>query len=73
MSCRDAVLRLQEHAPGLRVVTVRSGPSSWRWRLLAGDRIVAVASRDYQRRIQADQAAAVMLTLFPQAELVGLD
>ena len=72
-ACRDAVLLLQKHAPALRVVTVRSGPSSWNWRIVDGDRIVAVASRDYQRRIQADQAAAVVLGLLPGAELVGLD
>jgi len=72
-ACRDAVLLLQKHAPGLRVVTVRSGPSSWTWRLFDGDRIVAVASRDYQRRIQADQAAAVALDLIPGAEFVGAD
>ena len=71
-ACRDAVLLLQKHAPVLRVVTVRSGPSSWNWRLFDGDRVVAVASRDYQRRIQADQAAAVALDLIPGAELVGL-
>jgi hypothetical protein len=73
VACRDAVLWLQEHVTGLRVVVVRSGPTSWSWRLLAGDRIVAVASRGYQRRIQADQAAAVTLALIPGAELVGLD
>ena len=72
-ACRDAVLLLQKHAPVLRVVTIRSGPSSWNWRLFDGDRVVAVASRDYQRRIQADQAAAVVLDLIPGAELVGLD
>jgi len=72
-ACRDAVLLLQKHASALRVVTVRSGPSSWTWRLFDGDRIVAVASRDYQRRIQADQAAAVALDLIPGAEFVGLD
>ena len=72
-ACRDAVLLLQKHAPVLRVVTVRSGRSTWTWRLFDGDRIVAVASRDYQRRIQADQAAAVALDLIPRAEFVGLD
>jgi hypothetical protein len=54
-------------------VTVRGGPSSWGWRLLIGDRVVAVASRLYQRRIQAEQAAAVVLELIPGAELAGLE
>lgn len=72
-ACREDVLWLQHHSDLLRVVTVRSGPSSWSWRILAGERVVAVASRDYQRRIQADQAAGVVLGLIPGAELVGLD
>jgi hypothetical protein len=54
------------------VTLVRSGATAWRWRMLVGDTVVAVASRDYQRRIQAEQAAAVVLNLIPHADLVGM-
>jgi hypothetical protein len=72
-TCRAAVLWLQRNVTGLRIVIVRAGPSSWSWRILAGESVVAVSSRDYQRRIQADQAATTALDLIPTAELVGHD
>lgn len=40
--------------------------------MLANDIVVAVASRGYQRRIQAQQAAAVVLDLLPEADLTGM-
>ena len=45
-------------------VMIRNGPSSWSWPLV-GDRVVVVASRASQRRIQAEQAATVVLGLIP--------
>ena len=72
-SCRAAVLRLQRTVTDLRIVIVRAGPSSWSWRILAGEVVMAVSSRDYQRRIQADQAATTALDLIPAAELVELE
>lgn len=72
-ACREALRRLQAHAADLRPVTVRTGPSHWGWRLLAGDRVLAVGGRDYQRRIQAERAAAVVLALIPAAEVAGID
>jgi hypothetical protein len=71
---REALLALQRGAAGLEAVLTRTGPSSWGWRILAGDVTIAVASRNYQRRIQATQAAAVALQLIPQAALgAGLE
>ena len=72
-ACRAAIHELQATVARAEPVTVRSGPSSWGWRLMIGDRVVAVASRAYQRRIQAEQAASVVLDLIPAAELAGLD
>ena len=72
-SCRAAVLRLQRNVADLRIVIVRTGPSTWSWRIVAGATVVALSSRDYQRRIQADQAATTALDLIPLAELVGPD
>lgn len=72
-ACRVAIQELQGAVHRAEPVTVRSGPSSWGWRLMIDDRVVAVASRAYQRRIQAEQAARVVLNLIPAAELAGLD
>jgi uncharacterized protein YegP (UPF0339 family) len=72
-SCRAAVGWLQHNVPQLRIVIVRAGPSAWSWRILAGEVVVAVSSRGYQRRIQAEQAAAIALGLIPAAELVDLE
>ena len=72
-SCRSAVLWLQHNVTHLRIAIVRAGPSSWSWRILAGEVVVALSSRDYQRRIQADQAATIALDLIPAAELVDLE
>jgi hypothetical protein len=72
-ACRAAIHDLQATVGRAEPITVRSGPSSWGWRLMVGDRVVAVASRLYQRRIQAEQAAGVVLDLIPTAELAGLD
>jgi uncharacterized protein YegP (UPF0339 family) len=72
-ACRVAISELQATVGRAEPITVRSGPSSWGWRLMIGDRVVVVASRLYQRRIQAEQAAAVALDLIPTAELAGLD
>jgi hypothetical protein len=41
-------------------------------RLMIGDRVVVLASRAHQRRMQAEQAASVV-DLIPAAELAGLD
>lgn len=72
-SCRTAVRWLQLNVADLRIAIVRAGPSSWSWRILAGEIVVALSSRDYQRRIQADQAATIALDLIPAAELVDVD
>jgi hypothetical protein len=70
-ACRDALRWLQRHAGTLEAELNRTGPSAWSWRLVAGGEVVAVASRDYQRRIQATQSAAIALDLIPGAEIDG--
>jgi hypothetical protein len=71
--CRAAVRWLRQNVPDLRIAIVRAGPSSWSWRILTGEVVVAVSSRAYQRRIQADQAATTALDLIPNADLVDLE
>ncbi|MFD0519435.1 hypothetical protein [Paractinoplanes durhamensis] len=72
-TCRDAVRWLQKNIDDLRVSIHRASPSSWSWRIAAGDDVVALSSRDYQRRIQAEQAASIVVELIPDAELAGMD
>ncbi|GIF25127.1 uncharacterized protein YegP (UPF0339 family) [Actinoplanes tereljensis] len=72
-ACRAAVRWLQEHAGDLRVSIHRAGPSTWSWRIAAGETVVALSSRAYQRRIQAEQAASIVVVLIPDAELAGMD
>jgi len=72
-SCRADVDWLQHNVTQLRIAIVRAGPTSWSWRILAGEVVVAVSSRDYQCRIQADQAATIALDLIPVVELVDLE
>jgi hypothetical protein len=66
-AARLAAQWVQEHVAEMRITLVRSSSIGWRWRMLAGDTVVAVASRDYHRRLQAERSAAVMLTLLPLA------
>ena len=69
-ACRAAVLGLQGSVAELEIAVVRAGASNWSWRIAAGPTVMAVSSRDYQRRIQAEQAAAIALDLIPAASLV---
>jgi hypothetical protein len=68
-ACVAAVRQLQEDIPMARVVTARTGRSAWGWRICVNDSLVAVSSRDYQRRIQSDYAGAVLLRLVPGARV----
>jgi hypothetical protein len=72
-TCRAAVRQWQSRSEQLRVTIFRFGPTSWSWRIAAGDTTVVVSSRDYHRRIQASQAGAMALALFPTAEVVAPD
>ncbi|MEV6304399.1 hypothetical protein AB0M02_33680 [Actinoplanes sp. NPDC051861] len=71
-TCRTAASWVREHAAELRVTLTRTGSAGWRWRMSAGDLVVAVSSRDYQRRIQAKHAAEVVLVLLAEAEMFGM-
>ncbi|WP_433299135.1 hypothetical protein ACQP2F_45385 [Actinoplanes sp. CA-030573] len=69
-ACRAAVRDLQLRLGRARTSIVRAEASSWSWRIAVGDVVVAVSSRDYQRRIQAEQAAGIALALIPAAAIV---
>jgi uncharacterized protein DUF1508 len=72
-ACRAAVGGLRAESAALQAVTVRSGPSAWSWRIVLGDAVVAVSSRDYQRRVHADYAGTVALGLIPKAGVADVD
>ena len=71
VTCEAAVLRLRRENAALQAVTTRTGPTSWSWRIIQGDTVVAVSSRAYQRRIQADYAGGVVLALIPEADIAA--
>lgn len=68
-TCQATVRRLQELVGEVTVVQVRAGRVDWSWRVRLDGVDVAVSSRTYQRRIQAESACAVFLGLVPAASV----
>lgn len=68
-SCQAAVQQLRRDNAALHAVTTRTGPTAWSWRIVHDNTVVAVSSRAYQRRIQAEYAGGVMLSLIPAADI----
>lgn len=57
-SCWAAVRRLRERLDTLTSITMRDGPRQWVWRIRLADEDLAISSRSYQRRVEADHACA---------------
>src|SRR5262245_22548288 len=57
-SCWAAVRQLRERLDGLSMVTARDGLRQWVWRVRLDGLDLAVSSRSYQRRVEADHACA---------------
>jgi hypothetical protein len=68
-SCQLVVRRLQLMIDKVAVVQLRAGRVDWSWRVRLDGVDVAVSSRTYQRRIQAESASAVFLGLAPDAAI----
>jgi hypothetical protein len=66
-SCHLMVRRLQRLIDEATTVQVRAGRVDWSWRVRLDGQDVAVSSRTYQRRIQAESACTVFLGLVPDA------
>lgn len=66
-TCQLMVRRLQLMIDKVAVVQLRAGRVDWSWRVRLDGADVAVSSRTYQRRIQAESACAVFLGLVPEA------
>jgi hypothetical protein len=69
VSCADAVRQLQRGLVAARSAMVRSGRTTWTWRITVDGREVAASSRTYQRRVQAESACTVFLSLAAAAEI----
>jgi hypothetical protein len=69
-SCLTAVRELRRMLPGA-VVAVGSpdGRGRWTWRIRLDSVEVAVSSRGYQRRVQAEAACRVFLSLVADAQV----
>jgi hypothetical protein len=66
-SCQVMVRRLQLLVGDVTVIQMRAGRVDWSWRVRLEGAEVAVSSRTYQRRIQAESACTVFLALVPEA------
>ena len=69
--CGAAVEFLRQHAEHAVPVSLRSGRADWTWRVQIGEATVAVSSRRYQRRVQAEYACGVFLGLVAGAVLMN--
>jgi hypothetical protein len=70
-SCQLMVRRLQLMIDKVVVVQLRAGRVDWSWRVRLDGADVAVSSRTYQRRIQAESACTVFLGLVPGAAVAA--
>jgi hypothetical protein len=66
-SCQLMIRRLQLLVAEAATVQLRAGRVDWSWRVRLDGADVAVSSRTYQRRIQAESACAIFLSLVPDA------
>ncbi len=69
--CGAAVEFLRQHAEHAVPVSLRSGRADWTWRVQIGQAAVAVSSRRYQRRVQAEYACGVFLGLVAGAAVMN--
>jgi hypothetical protein len=69
--CAAAVEFLRQQAEHAVPVSMRSGRADWTWRVQIGQAAVAVSSRRYQRRVQAEYACDVFLGLVAGAVVMN--
>jgi hypothetical protein len=69
--CGAAVEFLRQHAEQAVPASLRSGRADWSWRVQIGQAAVAVSSRRYQRRVQAEYACGVFLGLVAGAGVMN--
>jgi hypothetical protein len=57
-ACWAAVRELRDRLDGLDMITLRDGLRQWVWRVRLGELDLAVSSRSYQRRVEAEHAGS---------------
>jgi hypothetical protein len=70
-SCAAAVERLRRLGDKAVAISIRDGRADWAWRVQVDQVPVAVSSRRYHRRVQAEYACTVFLGLVPGAEVMN--
>jgi hypothetical protein len=70
-NCLVAVEHLRRHAGSSTPVSLRAGRADWTWRVQIDQLPVAVSSRRYQRRVQAEYACGVFLGLVTDAVILN--
>ncbi|RJQ76285.1 hypothetical protein D5S17_18660 [Pseudonocardiaceae bacterium YIM PH 21723] len=68
-SCRDAIHRLQSRLIDSDVYTLRDGRAQWSWSIRIDDLEVAVSTRRYQRRAEAEHASSTFMDLVGQTSV----
>jgi hypothetical protein len=69
--CLVAVGHLRRNAARATPVSMRAGRADWTWRVQVDQIPVAVSSRRYQRRVQAEYACGVFLGLVEGASVMN--
>jgi hypothetical protein len=69
--CLVAVEHLRRNAGRATPVSLRAGRADWTWRVQVDQVPVAVSSRRYQRRVQAEYACGVFLGLVEEANVMN--
>jgi hypothetical protein len=69
--CLVAVEYLRRNAGRATPVSLRAGRADWTWRVQVDQVPVAVSSRRYQRRVQAEYACGVFLGLVEGASVMN--
>jgi hypothetical protein len=69
--CLVAVEHLRRNAGHTTPVSLRAGRADWTWRVQIDQVPVAVSSRRYQRRVQAEYACGVFLGLVETAAVMN--
>jgi hypothetical protein len=70
-SCVAALDRLRRQGDRVVAISMRDGRADWTWRAQIDQVPVAVSSRRYHRRVQAEYACGVFLGLVPGAEVMN--
>ncbi len=70
-SCLVAVGHLRRNVGSSTPVSLRAGRADWTWRVQVDQLPVAVSSRRYQRRVQAEYACGVFLGLITEAVILN--